>query len=160
MIKKKIWLDYLFYELGKQRYDFRLSSLKKINDEIIPSKWKKYSELIFPIDINQEWKLKHINNREILPCELVIDLEDRSKYKDAIKKIKDDELKFYSFDTMSRGLHIHIFFNDELSVSEKVILIKRYGGDTQKAFCGSAIALEFAAHWKSGKIKNLIEKWK
>lgn len=159
-MNKKAWLDYLFYDIRKQQYDFRLSSLIKDKEgNPLSSKWKKYSELIFPLDYNESWKIEHINNREILPCEVVIDLENKENIKEIIKKLKGDELPFHIFDTHSRGYHIHIFFGQSLTNEEKLKITKRYGGDEQKSYQGTSIALELAKHWKSGKIKEEI-KWK
>jgi len=159
MKSKKEWLDYLFYNLGKQQYDFRLCGLTKKDDKVISTKWKKFSEVIFPVDFNEDWKIEYINTREILPCEVVIDLEDKKNIKKIIKKLKEDNLLFYVFDTHSRGYHIHIFFEKPLTNEEKLRIIKRYGGDKQKSYQGTTIALEGAVHWKSGKIKEEI-KWK
>ena len=153
---KKAWLDYLFYKIGKQQYDFRLSSLSKNGGEPISSKWHKFSEIVFPVGPGEEWKLKYINNRDILPIEVVIDLEDAALLGKVEQKLKEDNLQpFYVFATGSRGYHIHIFFKEELTCEEKMKIIKRYGGDEQKAY-KTCIALEFAEHWKSGKIKELI----
>ncbi len=166
LIKKKFWLDYLFYYINKQN-DFRMNCITKKEDKIISSKYKKYSECIFPIDENamcenkENWIFfNNINNREILPNELVIDIENNSQdnLNRIIKKIKEDKINnAYVWTTHSRGYHIHIFFNKQLSKDEKLYLIKRYEGDENKAG-NTMIALEFSPHYKSGKDKEMI--WK
>ena len=159
MLNKKEWLDYLYYDLGKQQFDFRVSGLTKNKEgDIISTKWKKYSEVCFPLDPWDSDKIDWVNNREILPNEVVIDLEDKKNIERVISKIKKDNLPFFIFDTHSRGYHIHIFFKEELISKEKLKIIKRYGGDEQKQYQGTSIALEGAKHWKSGKIKEEI-KW-
>jgi len=158
--KKKAWLDYLFYKVGKQVFDFSLNALRKKDGEVISSKWKKYSELCFPVDIGKEWKLNNINNRQIFPNEIVVDIENRDRYNEVVEKIKHDGLAFYAYDAGSKGIHIHIFCRKALSEEQKKFLIKKYCGDILKAYSKSTIALEFAKHWKSGKIKEVIERWK
>ena len=112
---------------------------------------------MFPLGQEQMGVLKYINNREILPCEVVIDLEREEGIENVVQKLEQDNLNFYAFSTGSRGFHIHIFFKEELSNEEKLKIVKRYGGDTQKANNGTIIALEYAEHWKTGRTK---EPWK
>ena len=159
MMDRKQWLDKLYYDIGKQQYDFRLNGLKKVDGEPKSTRWKKYSELVFPVDINESWKIDYINNREILPNEIVIDLEERTTIRFIVKKLKKHKITFYVFDTGSRGYHIHIFGKRNYSNKEKMAFTKRFFGDEQKAYNGTTIALEYAPHWKSNKIKRLIE-WK
>ena len=159
MISKKGWLDYLFYKIGKQQYDFKLCGLQKTEDRVKATKWRKFSEVIFPIDVNEDWKIKHINNREILPNEVVLDLEDKKQYPKVIERLKEIGWEFYAYETGSRGHHIHIFFNRAMTSEEKLKIIKEFGADEQKASNSCMIALENCPHWKTGKIKELIQ-WK
>lgn len=160
--KKKGYLDFLYYKVNNQK-DFRLNCIFKKDDEVISSKYKKFSECIFPIDFDgssEDWKerkyFENLNNREILKNEIVIDLEEANKLKEVLKKLKKDEIKNYSvWTTHSRGFHIHIFFNKELTSDEKLFIIKRYYGDEQKAG-NTMIALEHSIHYKSKKIKEII----
>lgn len=162
--KKKIWLDKLYYDIGKQNFDFELSGTFKRKDGIVGfSKWKKYSECIFPIDFDgtsEDWKkesfFKQINQRQILPNEIVIDLEEKESLPEIIKKLKELKLIFYIFSTGSRGYHIHIFFHEKYKPKEKLAIIKYCGGDEQKDGERVLIALEYANHWKSEKIKEKI----
>jgi hypothetical protein len=157
-MNKKSWLDYLFYKIGKQQYDFRLNGLRKTEEGAKSTRWKKYSEICFGINPWEEKNIEWINNREILPIEVVIDLEDSSLLDEVKRKLIEDKFfPFYVFSTGSRGYHIHIFNKTELSQGQKLALIKRYSGDEQKAG-KTCIALEYANHWKSGKIKELV--WK
>jgi hypothetical protein len=156
-MNKKSWLDYLYYKVGNQQYDFRVNGLKKKDDVVTSTKWKKYSEVCFPIDIGEDWKIEYVNNREILPCEVVIDLEEENGIKNVIEKLTADNLTFYVFKTGSRGFHIHIWFKESLTNEEKLGIVKRYGGDEQKANNGTTIALEYTPHFKTGKIKHLVE---
>ena len=155
MLNKKVWLDFLYYNVGKQQYDFRLNGLKRQEDgSVFSTKWKKYSGVCFPLNPWEDNKIIHINNREILPIEVVIDLEDADSVDDVIEKLKEDGLPFYAFHSGSRGFHIHIFLKEALTTEQKLSLIKRYGGDEMKAHNGTTIALEYAKHWKTGKIKR------
>jgi DNA primase catalytic subunit len=156
-MKKKSWLDYLFYDVGNQQYDFFVSGLRKVGDKIIPTKWKHYSEVIFPVDFYQDYKIEWINQRQILPNEVVLDLEEKEMLSSILRTLENLGLVFYAFDTGSRGYHIHIFFKRELSEKEKSDIIKYFGADIQKASSKTMIALEFENHWKSGKIKELVK---
>ena len=154
---KKItsWLSYLFYKAGNQSYDFELQVLEK---EGIKTKRKKYSEICFDIENKKnKWFLSKANQRQILPFEVVLDLEEKKQLKPSIEKLKELGVRFYVFSTGSRGYHIHLFFDRELSKEERLKIIKYFDADTQKASDRTMIALEFACHWKSGKEKELIE---
>lgn len=157
------FLNYLFYDLGKQQYDFNLYWMYKkgidINGKKIYSgkEWKKFSEVFFdPENPKNKWFIDRCNQRQILPIEVVLDLESMEEYKPALDKLKGFDLKYYSYTTGSRGIHIHIFFKRELSTDEKQKIIRYFGADMQKANTKTLIALEYSKHWKSGKIKEEI----
>jgi hypothetical protein len=156
-MRKKEFLDYLYYELGKQQYDFYLCGLHKVGDMVRATKWVKYSELCFPLDPWEDYKLGHINQRQILPNEVVLDLEDTSTINFVIAKLKEKKAFFYNYATGSKGYHIHLFFKRALNEVEKLQIINNFGADPQKASPKTMIALEFSPHWKSGKVKELIQ---
>jgi len=149
-MKKKQWLDKLYYEIGKQQFNFELCCLTKEGSK---SKWKKY------LDVQSDEKfLEKANNRSIFPNEVAIDLEDPKLFVPVFEKIKRD-FKFYSaYKTGSRGYHINLFFDKELDPKQKLIIIKKYAGDTQKASKRCMLALENCPHWKTGNPKELIEE--
>ncbi len=157
MIGIKPWLDNLYYNLGNQQYDFFVSGLKKTVDGTKSTRWRKFSEVVFPLGIDEEYKLSWVNQRQILPNEIVLDLENKSQLKPISKELKKLGINFYVFSTKSRGFHIHIFLDRELNEEQKLSVIKYFGADSQKAGNKTMIALEFAPHWKSNKIKELIE---
>jgi len=153
----KMWLDKLYYQIGRQQYDFRLCGLKKIKGETISTKWKKYSEIVFPVDFNEGWKLKWVNQREILPNEVVLDLEVKEQLKPILRELRKIGVIYYVFSTESRGLHIHIFFNRKITDEERRDIIEYFGTDSQ-IISGHMIALEYTEHWKSGEIKKEIKE--
>ncbi len=165
-MNKKAWLDFLYYDLGKQNFDFELAGTFKQKDgEIGFSLWKKYSECAFPIDFDgtaDDWKdaafFEQINQRQILPTEIVLDLEEKEKLPEVIKKLEELKLIYYLFSTGSRGYHVHVFFKEAFSKDEKLKVIKHCGGDEQKDGERCLIACEYAPHWKSSKIKEQI-RW-
>ena len=153
-MNKKGFLDYLFYKINQQR-DFALCGLYKLsNGEIKSTKWTSYQKAVFPVDFNEDWKLKSINQRQVLPCEIVLDLENREQLNPIIKELRQLRFCFYVYSTCSRGYHVHIFFNRALKTKEKLAIIKYFKADEQKATEKTLIALENAVHWKSGKIKE------
>ena len=152
---KKNWLDYLYYKINKQR-DFALCGLYKLpNGEIRATKWTSYHKAVFPVDYNENWKLKNINQRQILPCEVVLDIESKEGIKELIESLKNQQIEHYVYDTGSRGVHISLFFDRDLTREEKEKIISTFGGDLQKSAERTMIALEWTEHWKSGKIKEV-----
>lgn len=165
MKKKKAFLDNLYYDVGKQQFDFFLCGTYEKDGQQLFSKWKKYSECIFPIDFDgscDDWKaqrfFEQINQRQIFPNEIVLDLETKKGIEKTIRKLREIDCKFEIFSTSSRGFHIHIFFDEELTQQDKEEFIKSFSADSQKAINKTMIALEYAPHWKSKKIKEKI-KW-
>jgi hypothetical protein len=152
------WLAYLYYFIGKQNCDFWLCGLKKTEEGVISTKWKRYSQVCFAPDIGEDWKICWVNQRQVLPNEVVLDIENKEQLNPIIEKLKKLGLIFYVF-SAGKGVHIHVFFDRELSEGEKLKIINHFGADTQKASNKTMIALEFTPHWKSQKIKEMIA-WK
>jgi len=156
-MNKKEWLDNLFYKIGKQQHDFLVCGLRKDKKGNTQStKWRKYSEVCFPIDPWEDYKIPWINQRQILPIEIVIDLETTEGIKEKINKLKEWNVEFFLFATQSKGYHIHLFFKQTFKPEEKSAVIKFFGGDLQKDANKTMIALEHTPHWKSGKIKQEV----
>ncbi len=155
--KKKI-LDNIFYEIGKQKYDYELASLYKDREGITKSrgKWKFFKEICF--DVEKHLTIfKRLNCRTILPIEIVLDLEEKENINNILKRL--DKLKFYyeCYDTGSRGYHIHIFFNNEIEERDKEKFIIIFGADTSKKSKRNVIALEGCPHFKTGKTKTIFK---
>jgi len=149
----KCWLDYLFYKVGRQQYDFYLQFSEK---DGIMTKWRKYKDVCFDFENpKNKWFLEHCNQRQILPCEVVLDLEEKGQLEPVLTKLDKFRYTYYVFSTGSRGFHVHVFFNKEITPQEKSRIIAYFGADPQKASSKTLIALEFSKHWKSGKIKQL-----
>jgi hypothetical protein len=150
---RKTYLDKLYYEADKQRGNLQLvnSYLDKEGNPKF-SKWKKY------LDCEEIWINTKANNRTILPNEIVLDIEEPEKYSEIIERVKK-EFEFYSsYLTGSRGYHIHLWFNEDLSSDEKKAVIENYGTDILKGGNKCLIALENCPHWKTGNPKTLIEE--
>jgi hypothetical protein len=78
----KHWLDYLYYEIGKGEFDFYLQYSEK---DGVMTKWKKYSEVCFDFENpKNQWFLSKVNQRQILPCEVVLDLESQEELQPAL----------------------------------------------------------------------------
>src|SRR5262245_18756031 len=135
----KAWIDTIFYDIGKQQNDFYIQwsdkdGIEVAGSKITHSKWKKYSEVCFdPSDSKNRWFLEKANQRQILPIEVVLDLESEEQLQPALEKSKEMDLRFHVFSTGSRGYHIHLFFNRVLKEAEKLSLISYFGADPQKA---------------------------
>jgi len=162
-MNKKGWLDKLYYQIGKQNVDYELNIMKKEDGVTKSTKWKKYSEVCFPIDQAghcddlHTWAFfNRCNNRSIFPNEIVLDLEDPDQFDNLKFALDAYQFKYYAFKTGSKGYHFHLFFDEDLIEAEKVLLINRFGCDAQKASKRCMIALEFTPHWKTGNTKSLI----
>ena len=163
---KKAILDNLYYKVGKQKYDFKVCGLIKKEGKVIPTKWKKFSEAVFPINFDgscANWKkqkfFEQINQREVLPNEIVLDLEDKKQLKPIAKELKEMQLSFKIFITGSRGYHIHILFNRKLTEREVGDIVGYFYVDLQVT-PGHMIALENYPHWKTGNLKEeLKDAW-
>ena len=162
---KKIWLDKIYYEFGKQKYDVFVAGTYKKNGETHFTKWKKFSDAIFPIDIDgnsDDWKcqkfFEQIDQRQILPNELVLDIEEKNQIKPIVKKLEKWKWEYSIWETGSRGYHIHIIVQRKLNEREKLAVVKKLGTDIQKCSNKCLIALERVPHWKTGKPKREISK--
>mgnify|MGYP001607309736 CR=1 FL=1 len=154
--ENKAWLDKLHYEKDKQQGNLEVA-YSFLDKEKTPkwSKWRKY------LDAQSDEKfLSKVNNRTILPNEIVLDIEEPEKFNGILEQVKRD-FEFYSaYKTGSKGYHIHLWFNRDLSCDEKKAVIKKYQTDEQKAGDRCMIALENCPHWKTGSPKILIEEKK
>lgn len=157
-MNKKDWLDILFYDIGKQQYDFLISGLKRTKKGDVSTKWYPYIEKVMILNTWEDYKLKWVNQRQVLPNEVVIDLEERNSLNSVLELLDSHNETYYVYDTGSRGYHIHIFFKKALTEKQKLNFIKKNGGDIQLAGVKHMINLEFAEHWKSGKIKRLVKQ--
>lgn len=153
-MNKKDWLDKLYYEVDKQRGNLELAQAYLDNDKT--PKWSKWTPYLAAQQDDNF--LEKVNNRTVLPNEVVLDFDDLKKVSENISKIVND-FSFYSiYNTGSRGVHVHLFFDKDLSLEEKLYIIRKYGADEQKANQRCMIALENVPHWKTGNIKTLIEE--
>jgi DNA primase catalytic subunit len=154
-MNKVNFLNYLFYDFGKQQYNFYLQYSEK---DGIKTKWRKFLDVFSdPENKKNKWFIENCNQRQILPIEVVLDLESMEELDPALEKLKKFNLQYYVFSTGSRGVHIHIFFNKELTGEEKLAILKYFDADLQKAGKKTLIALEYSKHWKSGKLKEEVK---
>lgn len=150
-MNKKEWIDFLHYTKDSQQGNLEFSYLTKEG-----SKWKKWKSYL-EVQENEKF-IEQTNNRSILPNECVIDIESKENLSEIIEKVKRDFEHYSIYDTGSKGVHIHLWFNAPLSVDEKQRIIKRYNGDSQKAGARTLIALDGCncSHWKTGNPKKII----
>lgn len=113
--------------------------------------------------------LNKVNCRQVLPCEIILDIDDNISV-ERMNKICD-ELDSYGFSykaytTGSKGYHIHIFEDGLVDYSEKArhkirhYLISRFECDPQIASGNVLIAIEDVPHFKTGKPKTLVRESK
>ncbi len=153
-MNKKIILDNIYYNLGRQHTDFKIFGLLSKN---IGTKWKKYSEVCFPLNLREtSLFLEKVNNRTICENEIVLDIEDKNNIDKIIERLKKlTDCDIFVYDTGSRGIHVHLWDKNPTEEKLKEELIQVFKADTLK-LTGKPIALENVPHWKTGKIKRLI----
>jgi len=165
----KGWLDKLFI-LGNQQ-DFLLG-VGSENDDGSKQFWRnvkkenigvkkdaKISYMLIAENFDKpyfKFFLQKVNQRGLLPCEVVLDIDEKEKIKPILEKLKLSSAKYYVYETGSKGYHVHIFFNRDLDEKEKKAIIKFFEADEQ-VVGDHLIALENVPHWKSGKIKREVQ---
>lgn len=151
------------------------------NGEVRWSKWRELSvtdilqitstpyHSIQEIKRNEEFHryLSSISHRQILKCEIVLDL-DRGKESDqeyqahverVLYTLDYRGIKYLAYPPASKSWHIHIFCKNLRGLPNlreyKEWFIKWFGGDVQKANEKCLIALENVPHWKTGRVKKV-----
>ena len=159
---KREWLDHLYYQKGRQGTNFFLCGTYEKDGEIRFSKWRKYLDCVATLDEinnNEKWEdrkfFKQINQRQILKNEIVLDLEEPERIKEIVDKIKGWD--YHVYETGSRGYHIHLYFNRDMTTKEKENVIKKFDTDIQKCSEKNLIALENCPHWKTGRLKLEVD---
>lgn len=149
------WLDYLFYEIGRQR-KLEICGLYKNGDNRKSSKWINYLDIVSGIESEDDIPNLY-NQRSVLAHEVILDLENKDEYKSIIQTLKKEDLYFMAWFSGSRGYHISLFFDRDLEEIEKMRIIDIFNCDLSKAIGRTMIAMEFKNHWKTGNPKTLVE---
>ena len=165
-MNKLDYLDYLYYLIGKQRCDFELQIQNK---DGFMSKRRMYSDVGFS---KEKWFLGKANARTILTNEVVLDIDPEkdetaeqfhSRLVNTVRMVLSENADRVGIFESNRGVHIHLFYNAMFHkplVWRKKFrssMIKKYQADPQKSSERVTINLEFANHWKSGKVKGLLK---
>ncbi len=157
------WLTKLFYEIGYQNTDFRVTRTFKTKEGNIQfTKWIPYLDA-------QETPhlLQQANQREQLKNEIILDFDtgNHQQYLDLIERIKQDKLKFYAYSTNKhRANHIHTYWNNLAGLTKRdreairKIVIEKYGCDLNLISDLHVIPIENVKHWKTGETKKLIDE--
>jgi len=175
--QKKVYTEWLFYEVLKQHSNFELQIQ---NQNGYMSKRKSVWEGLLSTD-NYEW-FKKANARTILKNEIVIDIDPREKetFIDFENRCEqtlnilisasqegrfEPEALFLAGHSGSRGYHIHIFIRkwltqegfkkEELRKNYRAYICEKLDADKQKTSERVTISLELAPHWKTGIIKKI-----
>ncbi len=153
------WLSELYYEVGKQQTNFRLTHTYKKDGAILFTKWVKYLDAQSKDEI-----INAADQREQLKNEIIFD-QDEGDFKELIDKLRKDGIKFYAYSTEeNRARQIHTYWKGLAILKKKeredvrTLLIRKYGCDLNLRIDAHVIPIEFEKHWKTGKTKNLIDK--
>lgn len=154
-------------KLSTKYGDFKVARGYSQGDEKRFTKRQNVSEL-WNSDKGIEF-LNKANCRQVLPCEIILDVDDEIT-EERIKLICDD-LENYGFNykayfTGSKGYHIHIFDDGLVKYSEKsrhkirLYLISKHKCDPHIASGNVLIAIEDMPHFKTGIPKRIVRESK
>jgi len=167
-MNKNKWLSKLYYDLGKQK-----TNEMKVQNSFINNEGDKiFYKREYALDvIGTNKKYSH---RTLLKNEIVLDLDPEPDMKKTLKEVIEDiknKLKYNNFRyviyfTGSRGYHIHIYDNYmfKLNLSDRIKYRHQVCSNLSKFYdkmiCAEnhMIAMEFTEHWKTGKIKDIINQ--
>ena len=158
------WLTTLYYDIGKQQSDMRLTStfIDKETGETKFTKWRKYIEAQA-----DESFIQKCNQREQLKNEIILDLDEGNvdDYLKLISILREDGIKFYAYKTKEgRARHIHTFWKNLATIPKKdreqirTRFIKKYHCDLSLKSDAHVIPIEFQKHWKTSQLKELISE--
>ena len=122
------------------------------------STWKNWKEWKYCNDVDKN----EINLRNIFPNEIIIDIDKDVDIENIKLKLLD--VFFYLYHTGSRGYHIHLFYSDLTKYDKETrnrirkMIIREFNADEAKSSESGVIALENTFHFKTGKLKTLLEK--
>lgn len=129
--------------------------------------WSKHRSILecWETEWGLNW-LSQVSHRQILPCEIVIDLDDNptiEKLEWICNKLESKGENYIAYFTGSKGYHIHIkdkyfvLLNKKQKEDVRLKLLKALGADLHKKD-EVMIALEDVPHWKTGNIKKEIKR--
>jgi len=162
MMSNRLYLQQLCNKHG----DFKVAYSKKRDEKMY---WSKHRSVLECWESERGLRfLDKANNRQILPTEIVLDI-DRPITQEELNKICDTLRKaneqFYCYFTGSKGYHIHIW-NQKYALHEQRVrkkakqkIIEKFGSELLKSSENVMIAIAGQPHWKTGKKKRLIDSW-
>ncbi len=152
-------------KLSTKYGDFKVARGYSVGEDRKFTKRRSVSEL-WSSDKGIEF-LNKANCRQVLPCEIILDMDDDISI-ERLNKICDDldeyGFNFKAYSTGSKGYHIHIFGDELIKYSEQIrqkirhYLISKHGCDGHMASGNVIIALEDMPHFKTGNNKTLVRQ--
>lgn len=145
--------------------DFKVAGLKSQTRK--PTEW-------LSINAIQKTDIEALFFRQQLDYEFILDLDKKTKeenetlYRETIKPaLLRAGLNFECWDTSSKGLHVNIFFKQQIKNEQRELLIRAlFDLQTISSLDSSfwtksaqLVALEWQAHYKTGQPKSLIESF-
>jgi len=133
--------------------------------------WSKHIDVLDVWESGEWWRIKKANNRQILECEIILDVDPekdetpmqiKQRTKNIIDSLNESNIPHKAFFTGSKGYHIHIivprlpFYDPRIRKIIRERMIKFYGCDIQKASDNTMIAMEHCPHWKTGNKKEVV----
>lgn len=155
----------LYLQTLCNRYgDFRVfRTHRNNNNEIKFSRWRSVLEC-WESKEGLKW-LKTVNNREILPIEIVLDIDENVNI-DRVNRICDKLEKYGVHHTAyfsgSKGYHIHILsyklgeYTKRQREMIRTVILEKLNCDPQKKSEHGTIAIECCPHWRTGRKKSVV----
>ena len=141
-------------------------------DGINSSKWEqdyrddKYNPEINMIEINPDELVGELDEHSKIDPKKSCSKEERGMWTElAIKKMKDESVKFSRYDHSGKCDHTHLKLNRPTTPEEKVAILRYFFPERSWEFIDTSlceknhlIAVPFAKHWRYGTIKKLVDE--
>ena len=143
-------------ELLNKYDETQVTFIDKINNNSWP-KWKQWKEC------SQEEKDK-ANLRQLFPSEIILDFEDKQLIEQTKEKLKAASYHYFLYNSGSRGVHFHLFFDnlafytEEQRTQIRKLFIREYTADETKSSEKTLIAMCERPHFKTLKTKEFAEE--
>ena len=154
-------------EMCNKYGDFKVAISRKQKDGTVS--WTKHHSVMELWEKGEKgrWFLANANHRQLLPIEIVLDLDENptlEQMNNICEELEKSGWRYQAYFTGSRGYHIHIQNNKLFSLNKRLKeqyrlnIILEYRADCHKKN-DVMIAIENTSHWKTGKVKTLLRQY-
>lgn len=127
--------------------------------------WSKHKSVMGCWESEDFGFLSEANNRQIFPCEIVLDIDEgdiQKKRDDICAYLNRFNVRYQVWESGGKGVHVHVLVPYWALLGQiqkekfRTRLITKFGCDPIKKSQNVMIALENSPHRKTGRLKTLI----